>query len=89
MTDLILLTDAEVAAVAGGAIDQSISVSASQSNSSSAYQSAYAYNSGAVTATASGTYALAAAAGAESGNYAAVSQANVVAAANVVRSGRY
>ena len=84
MTDLIQLTDVEIAAVSGG-VYQSIYVSASQSNSSSVSQSATAYNYGPVTATASGPYATAAAVGAEARNYAAVSQANVIRAANRVR----
>jgi hypothetical protein len=84
MTDLIQLSDAEIAAVAGGAIDQSISVSATQTNSSSIDQSASASNSGAVTATASygGT---AVAIGAAASNFAQVSQANVISARNSVR----
>jgi hypothetical protein len=45
MTDLIQLSDAEIAAVAGGAIDQSISISATQTNSSYVSQSATATNS--------------------------------------------
>jgi hypothetical protein len=89
MSDPIHLTDAEVASVAGGNISQSISISATQSNSSAVSQTASATNSGAVTATASGTYSLAAAAGAEASNTALVSQANVVAAANILRFGRH
>jgi hypothetical protein len=89
MTDLIQLTDVEIAAVAGGAISQSISISASQTNSSSVSQSASATNSGAVTASAWGYGALAAAAGAEANNTAVVSQANVIAASNSVRFGRH
>ena len=85
MTDLIQLSDAEIAAVAGGAIDQSISISASQSNSSTVSQTASASNSGAVTATASGAGSTAAAAGAEANNTAVVRQANAIAAANSVR----
>ena len=50
MTDLIQLSDVEIAAVSGGA--QSIYISASQSNSSSVTQSASASNYGAVSATA-------------------------------------
>jgi len=89
MNDLIVLTDVEIAAVAGGVITQSISISASQSNSSSVSQSATATNSGAVSASATGTNATAAAVGASSINFAAVSQANVVAAANILRFGRH
>jgi hypothetical protein len=70
MTDLIQLSDVEIAAVAGGAI--------SQSNSSTVTQTATATNSGTVTASASGTGSLAAAAGAEASNFAEVSQVNVV-----------
>jgi hypothetical protein len=89
MTDLIQLTDVEIAAVAGGTISQSISVGASQSNSSSVSQSASASNSGAVTASAWGYDALAAAAGAQASNTAVVSQANVITASNSVRFGRH
>jgi len=89
MTDLIQLSDTEIAAVAGGAIDQSLSVSATQSNSSSISQSASATNYGAVTATASGYGALAAAAGAEANNVATVSQANIISATNAVSIRRY
>ena len=88
MSDLIQLSDAEIAAVAGG-VTQSISISASQSNTSSVTQSATATNSGAVTATASGKDSLAAAAGAEASNTAVVSQANVIAAVNFSSSSRH
>jgi len=88
MTDLIQLSDTEIAAVAGGVITQSISISASQSNSSSVTQSATATNSGAVTATASGAYATAAAVGASASNLAVVSQRNSISASNSVRFGR-
>ena len=87
MNDLIQLTDAEIAAVNGGRITQSISISASQSNSSSVTQSATATNSGAVTASASGAGATAAAAGAEASNVALVSQRNSISAANFLRFG--
>jgi hypothetical protein len=89
MTDLIQLSDAEIATVAGGAIDQDISIYASQSNSSSVSQTATATNYGNVTATASGYGALAAAAGAEASNTALVSQRNSISASNSVRIRRY
>src|SRR5438270_4198628 len=82
MTELIQLTDVEIAEVAGG-VSQSISISASQSNSSSISQSASATNSGAVTATATGTGARAAAVGASATNTAIVRQSNAIVAANV------
>jgi hypothetical protein len=82
MTDLIQLSDVEIAAVSGGAIFQSIGISASQSNTSSVSQTAVASNSGAVTAVASGYRATAAAAGAQASNAALVSQRNVIAASN-------
>ena len=85
MTDLIQLTDVEIAAVSGG-ISQSIDIDASQSNSSSVTQSASASNTGAVTATA-GVNGVAAAAGAEASNSARVRQANVIAAVNNIRFG--
>jgi hypothetical protein len=87
MTDMSLLTDAEIAAVAGGAISQSISISATQRNSSTVTQTATATNSGRVTATATGTATLAVAVGAEANNTAVVSQANVVAASNSIQFG--
>jgi hypothetical protein len=79
MTELIQLSDAEIAAVSGG---NSINIYAYQSNSSSVYQSATATNYGNVTATAASVSgsALAAAAGAEASNTAVVSQANVISA---------
>jgi len=89
MTDLVLLTDAEIAAVSGGAISQSLSITATQSNSSGVTQSASATNSGAVSASASGSYATAAAAGAESNNTAIVRQGNAIAASNSIRFGRH
>ena len=85
MNALIQLSDAEIAAVAGGVITQSVSVTASQSNSSSVTQSATATNYGNVTATASGYGALAAAAGAEASNTALVSQRNSISVSNSVR----
>jgi 3-hydroxy-3-methylglutaryl CoA synthase len=87
LTTLIQLSDAEIAAVAGGAIDQSISITASQSNSSDVSQSATASNSGRVTATA-GAGGTAAAVGASATNFAAVTQTNIVVALNLARFGR-
>ena len=84
MNDLIQLTEAEVAAVAGGVVSQSISISATQSNTSSITQTATATNSGTVTATASGAGARAAAVGAAASNFASVRQSNSIRAANVV-----
>ena len=49
MTDLIQLTDVEIAAVAGGAITQTASVNAHQTNSSTVTQTATATNSGRLT----------------------------------------
>jgi hypothetical protein len=89
MTDLIQLTDTEIAAVAGGAIGQGINITASQSNTSSVTQSATAVNTGAVSATASGTGSTAAAAGAEASNVALVSQTNAIVASNSIRFGRH
>ena len=57
MTDLIQLTDAEIAGVSGGILNQSISISASQSNCASVSQTATATNNGAVSATLSPTVA--------------------------------
>ena len=65
MSDLIQLSDVEIAAVAGGVAI----VSADQSNSSSVSQTASATNSGAVSATnGAGSNNVAAAAGAEASN---------------------
>jgi hypothetical protein len=77
MTDLIQLSDAEIAAVAGGAVDQAINISASQSNSSTLTQ----------TATASGRGASATAIGAAATNVASVTQSNTISAANLFRRG--
>ena len=91
MTELIQLTDVEIAEVAGGLdVDQSISISATQTNSSSISQSATATNSGGVAAGASGSGSTAVAIGAAASNTAVVSQTNLVAAANIfsVRRGR-
>ena len=89
MTDLIQLTDVEIAAVAGGAIWQSIDIDASQSNTSTVTQTATASNTGRVTATATGTGAIAAAVGATASNFAAVSQINVIVAVNSARFGHH
>jgi hypothetical protein len=89
MTDLIQLTDAEIAAVAGGNISQSIGISATQTNSSSISQSATATNSGGVAAGASGTNSTAIAIGAAASNTAEVSQTNAIIASNSIRFGRH
>jgi hypothetical protein len=52
MTDLVLLTDAEISAVAGGAATQSVSVSVTQQRSSNVTTSVTATDAGGVTATA-------------------------------------
>jgi hypothetical protein len=86
MTYLIQLSDAEIAAVAGGAISQTGNANYnSQTNTSTVTQTATATNSGNVTATASGYGSLAAAAGAEASNYASVSQRNSISVSNSVR----
>jgi hypothetical protein len=84
MTDLIQLTDAEIAGVSGGILNQSISIDASQSNSASVSQTATATNTGPVTASAASVTgdATAAAAGAEASNYSAVYQRNSISASN-------
>jgi hypothetical protein len=88
MSDLIQLTDAEIAGVSGGTY-QSIYIDASQSNSSSVSQTSTASNTGAVSATANGNGSTAAAAGAESSNLALVLQLNNISARNSVRSGHH
>jgi uncharacterized alpha-E superfamily protein len=88
MSDIMVLTDAELDAVAGGNYGRSSTISYStidQSNSSSISQSASAtaYNYGNVSATVSySPYGVAAAAGAEASaaNSARVSQSNSVRA---------
>ena len=82
MDDLIQLTEAEIAAVAGGLV-QTISISARQSNTSSVTQAASATNSGRITATATGTNATVAAVGAAASNLALVAQRNAIVAANI------
>ena len=69
MTELIQLSDVEIAEVAGGAVIQA--------NISRVTQTANATNYGTVSATANGAGGLAAAAGAEATNTALVSQANI------------
>ena len=82
MSDLIQLSDVEIAAVAGGLAF----VSADQSNSSTVTQTATATNSGAVSATnGAGSNNTAAAAGAEADNTAIVTQVNVARASNHTR----
>ena len=84
MTDLIQLSDAEIAAVAGGDVDQSISIHASQSNRSSVDQDAHSSNSGNVSATTgAGAGGTATAVGSAASNTAWVSQSNAIIAANV------
>ena len=79
MSDLIQLSDVEIAAVAGGLAF----VSADQSNSSTVTQTASATNSGAVSASnGAGSGNTAAAAGAEADNTAVVTQVNVARASN-------
>jgi alcohol dehydrogenase YqhD (iron-dependent ADH family) len=89
MGDLIQLTEAEIAAVGGGAINQAINVYADQANYSNVNQNAYAANYAPVTANAYGPYATAAAAGAEANNVALVAQNNAIVAANVVSFRKY
>jgi len=84
MTDLIQLTDAEIAGVSGGILNQSISIDASQSNTASVSQTASATNTGNVSATAASVTgdATAAAAGAEASNTSLVYQRNSISASN-------
>jgi hypothetical protein len=55
MTDLVLLTDAEITAVAGGAVTQTVSVAVTQQSTSTVTESATATNAGPVTASANGS----------------------------------
>jgi len=95
MTDLIQLTDAEIAGVSGGILNQSIYISATQSNTATVTQTSTATNTGAVTASISapggsttvgnggaGGGGTAAAAGAESSNYSVVVGKNSISASN-------
>ncbi len=50
MNDLIQLTDAEIAGVSGGILNQSISISATQSNGATVTQTANSTNNGSVSA---------------------------------------
>ena len=82
MTDLIQLSDVEIAAVAGGVA----TVNATQTNNSTVNQTASATNSGAVSASNGiGSFNTAAAAGAEASNTAIVTQVNVARASNRTR----
>jgi hypothetical protein len=81
MTDLIQLSDLELAAVAGGAQSNTIT----QTNTSHVTQTATATNSGAVTASVGiGSNNTAAAAGATASNFALVVQSNHARASNSV-----
>ena len=82
MSDLIQLTDVEIAAVAGG---QSIDIDAHQSNTSTVTQTATATNSGAVSAGGGEGLAI----GAASSNQTSVFQVNSIVASNSFRSGRH
>ena len=50
MNDLIQLTDAEIAGVSGGILNQDISISATQSNGATVTQTANSTNNGSVSA---------------------------------------
>ena len=50
MTDLIQLTDAEIAGVSGGILNQSIYISATQTNNATVNQTANSTNNGSVSA---------------------------------------
>ena len=50
MNDLIQLTDAEIAGVSGGILNQNISISATQSNGATVTQTANSTNNGSVSA---------------------------------------
>jgi hypothetical protein len=55
MADLVLLTDAEITAVAGGAATQTVSVAVTQQGTVAVTASASATNAGPVTATVTGS----------------------------------
>jgi len=88
MNDLIQLTDAEIAGVSGGILNQDISISASQSNSASVSQSASSSNSGAVSASlstgagGSADGATVAASGSSASNASLLVQKNSIYASN-------
>jgi hypothetical protein len=96
MNDRIQLTDAEIAGVSGGILNQSISISATQSNSADVSQTSTATNNGSVSASlsssggaggltggnAGGGGSTVAAAGAESSNTSLLVQKNSISASN-------
>jgi hypothetical protein len=89
MADMSLLTDAEIAAVAGGAITQSVSITISQSSSATVWQYASATNSSGVTTTTTGPGATATALGASASTFASVSLVNVVVVPQGLLPGSY
>ena len=98
MNDLIQLTDAEIAGVSGGILNQSISISATQSNGATVTQTANSTNNGSVSASLSsnggagglggdggaggGGGSTVAASGSSSSNYSSVFQKNSISASN-------
>jgi hypothetical protein len=96
MTDLIQLTDAEIAGVSGGILNQSISVDATQTNNATVNQTANSTNNGSVSASLSsnggaggltggaggGGGSTVAASGSSASNYSSVFQKNSISASN-------
>jgi len=87
MTDLTRLTDAEIAAVAGGAATQTVSVAVTGQSTSNVTTSATATNAGGVTATTVRSLITAAEARANHVNIAEVRRFHVFAALHAVHFG--
>ena len=97
MNDLIQLTDAEIAGVSGGILNQSISISATQTNGATVTQTANSTNNGSVSASLSsnggaggltcggaggGGGSTVAASGSSSSNSSSLVQKNSISASN-------
>jgi len=91
MADLVLLTDAEITAVAGGAATQTVSVAFTQHSNSTVTltvtASGSATNAGNVTATVAGSLIRAAMMRANRAHFVAVPQIRVFTALNTIHCG--
>jgi len=87
MADLVPLTDAEITAVAGGAITQTVSIDITQHSTSTVTASASATNAGPVTATVAGSRIHAAMVRANRAHIVAVSQIRVSTILNTIHFG--
>jgi hypothetical protein len=84
MTDLVLLTDAEISAVAGGAATQSVSVAVTSYSNATVTSSVSATNVGNVTAPAAGSLIRAAMVRANLAHIVAIPQIRVLTVLNTI-----